>query len=112
MYDNLSIKLYPYLGRSKNLMEIFVIIGYEEKILEEYSPNIIENQNNLELSVLSGIISDLSHSIFNPDDIIEQIYPEKPKIIKILKKEELPKPTSVLFYSCFDSLDGNNKVLY
>ena len=35
MFEDISIKLNPYLVRSKNLMEFFVIIGYEEKILLE-----------------------------------------------------------------------------
>ena len=43
MAEDVSIKLNPYLESSKNLIDFFVIIGYEEKLLLEYSKN-----NNLE----------------------------------------------------------------
>ena len=112
MLENISMKLNPYLGKSKNLIEFFVIIGYEEKVLLEYEKenNLIEN--NLEISIISSVSSDLSYGIFNPEKVIKQIYPDKPKIIKIIKSELKPKPNSVLFYSCFDSMDGANKILY
>ena len=116
MYENISIKLMPYLGRSKNLMEFFVIIGYEEKILLEKSKffNIEKDGGEiLEISVISSVISDLAYGVFDPDKIIKQIYPDKPTIIKITKNDQPPpKRSSVLFYSCFDSLVGNNKILY
>ena len=116
MYENISIKLMPYLGRSKNLMEFFVIIGYEEKILLEKSKffNIEKDGVEiLEISVISSVISDLAYGVFDPDKIIKQIYPDKPTIIKITKNDQPPpKRSSVLFYSCFDSLVGNNKILY
>ena len=111
MYENISIKLHPYLGRSKNLMEFFVIIGYEEELLtEKFSDNL--NNEELEITVISSVISDLAYAVFDPDLIIKQIYPNKPDIIKIQKSESPPGPSSVLFYSCFDSLDGKSKVLY
>ena len=114
MYKDIFIKLNPYLGRSKNLMEFFVIIGYEERILTEYAKNNILDKvkDNLELSIISSVISDLAYGAFDDDKVIKQIYPDKPKIIKIMKNEQKPKPNSVIFYSCFDSLVGNNKVLY
>ena len=114
MFEDISIKLNPYLGRSKNLMEFFVIIGYEEKILEEYAQSHqLENNNlDLEMSIISSVISDLAYGVFDPDRIIKQIYPDKPKIIKISKKEEPIPISSALFYSCFDSIVGKNKVLY
>ena len=114
MFDDISIKLNPYLGRSKNLMEFFVIIGYEEHILVEYAKNFnLENDNlNLEMSIISSVTSDLAYGLFDPDVVIKQIYPDKPKIIKFIKREEQPKTTSALFYSCFDSLTGKKKILY
>ena len=115
MFEDILIKLNPYLGRSKNLMEFFVIIGYEETILLEYAKNnnnLEDDKLNLEMSIISSVISDLAYGVFSPDNIIKQIYPDKPKIIKFIKKEEIPKPTSSLFYSCFDSLTGKNKILY
>ena len=96
-------------------MEFFVIIGYEEKILKEKSKffNLEKDDELLEISVISSVISDLAYGVFDPDKIIKQIYPDKPNIIKILKNDQQPpKKSSVLFYSCFDSLIGDNKILY
>ena len=113
MYEDISIKLNPYLGRSKNLMEFFVIIGYEENILLEYSEKDDLDKEYLELSLISSVVSDLAYAVFDPDIIIKQIYPDNPKIIKIIKPEDKePKLSTTLFYSCFDSLDGKKKILY
>ena len=109
MMNDIQIKLNPYLGCSKNLMEFFVIIGYEERILNELGSEILEKQSNLELSIISNDISDLAYKIFNPEYIIKQIYPDKPKIIK---SEIAPKSSNVVFSSCFDSLDGKKKIFY
>ena len=109
MLKNIEIKLNPYLGCSKNLMEFFVIIGYEERILNELGSEILEKQDILELTIISNAISDLAFKIFDPDNIIKQIYPDKPKIIK---SEIPPKSSSVVFSSCFDSLDGQKKIFY
>ena len=52
--DKIKIKLNPFLGNSKNFIENFYIIGYDEKMLSKYCPNIIENKNNLKLSIVSS----------------------------------------------------------
>ena len=74
MIENISVKLTPFLGASKNLVEYFGIIGYEEKLLYEYSSNISENEQNLKLSVIYNIVPDSSNNLFNINDIIGQIY--------------------------------------
>jgi len=111
MYEDISIKLNPYLGKSNNLIEIFAIFGYRENMLLEYGSNIIRNQDNLDVSLISCVISDLPSNTFNPLLIQKQIYPEKPKIIEY-QQATLPKPSSVVFYSCFDSLDAKSKITY
>ena len=114
MFKDISIKLNPYLVRSKNLMEFFVIIGYEEKILLELGKNNnLEIEPELEISIISSVVSDLVYGVFDSDNVIKQIYPDKPKIIKITKSDQqMPKNSSVIFYSCFDSLVGEKKILY
>jgi len=112
MYEDISIKLNPYLGKSNNLIEVFAIFGYKENMLLEYGSNIIRNQDNLDISLISSVISDLSTNTFNPLIIQKQIYPEKPKIIEYQEAVQQPKPSSVVFYSCFDSSDGKSKVTY
>ena len=113
MIENISVKLTPFLGASKNLVEYFGIIGYEEKLLYEYSSNISENEQNLKLSVIYNIVPDSSNNLFNINDIIGQIYPDKPNIIKIAKSDMIcPNPSSIIFYSCFDSVEGNKKIIH
>ena len=111
MNKNISIKLNPYLGCSNNLIDLFAVIGYDEKILLDNSPNILQN-DNIKLSVISQIKSNFLKSKVCFDIIINQIYPEKPKIIKILKSVKKPKESNVIFSSCFDSLDGQDKIFY
>ena len=109
MYDDIKIKLSPYLGYSKNLMEFFVVIGFPEKIIKEIEPNItLLNEEDYDLSIISIVISDLALNLFNPDRIIKEIYPDKPKIVK---SDIKPKSTNMIFYSCFDTLDGEKKNL-
>ena len=111
MYEDISIKLNPYLGKSNNLIEIFAIFGYSENMLLEYGSNIIKKQDNLDISLISCVISDLPSNSFNPLIVQKQIYPEKPKIIEY-QQTLPPKPSSVVFYSCFDSLDAQSKIIY
>ena len=70
MDEDIKIKLSPYLGCSNNLMEFFVIIGYEELLLDEiFNKGIKIEENKLELSIISSAISDLAYNIFNPASI-------------------------------------------
>ena len=106
-----TINLRPYLGRSKNLIDIFLIVGYDEKSLLELSPNILENEKDLEFTIVSSIISDSSLKI-RKNEIIKGIYPEKPSIIKIAKNE-IQKNTSTSINSfCFNDEDGKAKKFY
>ena len=111
MYKDISIKLNPYLGKSNNLIEAFAIFGYQENMLLEYGSNIIENQDNLDISLISCVISDLPSNTFNPYIIQKQIYPEKPKIIEY-QQTLPPRISRIVFYSCFDSLDAKSKITY
>ena len=95
-----TVKLIPYLGRSKNLMEDFFIIGYDEKILSKLPPNNLENEK-IELSLIANEISNTAFSRFNLNDLMKQIYPDIPNIIKIKKSEKPNDPTSVIFSYCF-----------
>ena len=84
MYKELSVKLYPYSGLSESLIEFFAIIGYEEKMLNEYF-NDIENNKNLKikLSIISTIISELFHNKVNFDDIIKKFILRNQKFFKL-----------------------------
>jgi len=102
-----KIKLSPYLGCSKKLIELFAIIGYEEEALKRSILKKNEPQEELELTVLSLIISDSSFN-FIPDYFIKQIYPERPHI---KQSKVYPKSDNIIFYLCFDSLTGDRKII-
>ena len=107
MMDDIKINLIPYLGVSKNLMEFFVVIGYDEKMIKESEP-ILENQQNLPLTIISNVTSDLAYNMFEPLLIIKRVYPDKPLIIK---SNKMPKQSNVIFSSCIDSTDGTKKIV-
>ena len=111
MYKDIQIKLNPYLGCSNNLMEFFIVIGYEEEILNEFILNTSKGEkgDNLTVSIISYSISEKAYNLFNSDYIIKQVYPNNPGIVI---KDEIPKSTSVVFSSCYDSLDGEKKLFY
>ena len=110
--DDAIIKLSPYLGFSRNLIEFFAIIGYEEETIKQVILRFKQNQNSgldilsmidqLKLTFLSIIISDISHE-FEGDMIIKRVYPEKPEI---LKTKNYPKTDRIVFSSCFDDNNG------
>ena len=105
--NEIKIKLSPYLGCSKKLIELFAIIGYEEEALKRSILKKNEPQEELELTVLSLIISDSSFN-FIPDYFIKQIYPERPHI---KQSKAYPKSDNIIFYLCFDSLTGDRKII-
>ena len=114
MYKELSIKLYPYSGLSDSLIEFFAIIGYEEKMLNEYFNEInTDKKLKIKLSIISTIISESFNNKVNFDDIIKKVYPDKPEIFQITKYDIVkPKNTNVIFSSCIDSINGDKKICY
>ena len=104
--DDIKIKLSPYLGCSKRLIEFFAIIGYEEEALKRSGPNYDKNFSQLDLTFLSIVISDFPYEVAD-DYIIKQVYPDKPSIIK---SGRFPKFDSIIFSSCIDSQTGNKKI--
>ncbi len=106
------ITKYPYLGSSPNLMEYFSIIGYDDITLS----NAKENKNiKIKPTILSSICSRQDYGIVDNDLIIRQIYPTNPvfhtKLFQGQKKNK-PKPESVIYSFCFDSVNGKSKLFY
>ena len=81
MINDIKINLTPYFGLSKNLMEFFVIIGYEEETLKE-TKLLLENQKDIPLTLISNVVSDFSDNLFEPSLIIKKVYPDKPLILQ------------------------------
>ena len=108
---NIQIGLNPYLADNKNLIENFAIVGYNEKIFSEFTFSSPDEEGNLELSIISEVKSDSIDNL-NYDYIIKQIYPDKPRIILISNSISKPNTSSIVFYNCFDSIDGKKKITH
>ena len=106
MIDNIKISKMPYLGFSKNLMEFFIVIGYDETVLKQSEP-FLTNQKSLPITILANVISDLAYEQFEPYSIIKRVYPD---ILKIVKTNKKPPNSDVIFSSCIDSVKGNKKI--
>ena len=104
MFKDDSVKLYPLLARSKNMMEYFLIIGYEERDLPK-------EKTSHEMSLISCISSDLSFKNIDINSIINKIYPNIPEITKNIKA--IPREIeSVIFYNCENSKNEAKKICY
>ena len=111
---DLMITKYPYLGSSPNLMEYFSIIGYDEITLSNAKEN-KSDKINIKPTILSSICSGQDYGIVDNDLIIRQIYPENPifhTISQLGQKQSKPKPESVIYSFCFDSVNGKSKLFY
>ena len=101
MSENTLIKLNPYLARSKNLIEFFIIVGYKEEDLIESCPKILKNKH-LNLSIISIITAISPINNINMNIILENTYPDKPSIIQVTKSEIRPKTSCIIFSSCIN----------
>ena len=122
--EKLIIKKYPYLGYSPNLIEYFGIIGYSETFIPELISSIKNQNSNSNLqsqiknispyppTVLSSITSKNDYGIVDNELIINQLYPDNPKILMVEQNQTEPEKSNVIYSFCFDSLDGQTKLFY
>ena len=115
--DNL-IKKYPYLGTSSNLIEYFIIAGYENSYInDEIIPNILKlpltNQTKKKSSdqkifldyksklptILNSISSDSLNEMMPSEYILKYIFPSSPSIYYSEKDDSPyePNPTTTIF---------------
>ena len=119
--EDLLITKYPYLSYSKNIMECFSIIGYEEIILPQLIEEFKKSNNNIySPSIISSIISNKDYGIIDNDLIISQVFPYIPKFIKIPPNQnvrnslvkECPHPKNIIYSFIVDSQDEKTKLFY
>ena len=110
-----QIKKFPYLAFSPNIMEYFAIIGYQENFVPQILDSYSKKKNIYSPKILSSITSNTDYGIVDNNLIIGQIYPENPLTILINKNDtnQEPPPTSnIIYYFCFDSTNGKEKLFY
>ena len=118
--NSLLIKKYPYLSYSKNIIECFSIIGYEEKLLPDIiSDYKISKNQNYYPTIISSIISSEDFGIIDNDFIISQIFTKKPQFILKSKinnlSQEEPSIKNIIYSFMIDSpdsSDGEKKIFY
>ena len=111
---NHQIKRFPFLGYSKNIMEYFAIIGYQENFFPKIIDSYKKKFNEYPPTILSSVTSNTDYGIVNNRLIISQIYPKNP--IVLVKnnndKNEYLSTSNVVYSFCFDSTDGKEKIFY
>ena len=115
MLKKVEIKKYPYLSFSRNIMEYFAVIGYQETFVPQILDSYRKKKNYFRPILLSSITSNTDYGIVDNNLIISQIYPENPLTIFVNKNEtnqEPPSVSNVIYSFCFDSSDGSEKLFY
>ena len=124
LLDGKTITKYPFNGKCDNLIDKFLLLGYEQNYIEKYLPEKIEEgikeikKENIPKNslyeyknfnerpiVLNEITYDYNKELLDNDLISELIFPDYPNIIYILREHknsnnENPEPQGykVLFY--------------
>ena len=106
MLDGKKITKFPFNGRAVNLIDKFLLLGYEQNFIDKYLPKKIEegikeikNKNIAKNilyeykglkerpTVLNEITYDYNKELLDNDLISELIFPEEPTIIFILREK-------------------------
>lgn len=131
--ENDTIKKYPYLGSSPNLIDFFLVLGYNtnfsksdilnESLLSSSSfmcsasdtrstlgpHNYLQFQNKIKPKVLSSVPSKHCKIMLDEDLIINFVFPSPPKVYFYKETKVIPKSYTVIFESNSDTLDGKGK---
>ena len=110
-----TIKKYPYLAYSRNIMEYFAMIGYQEKYIEKFIASQKVKGRMDYPTILFSATSNTDFGIIDNKLIITQVYPDKPRLILVNKNniDNGEEQTNNAIYSfCYDSLDGKEKLFY
>ena len=124
--SHINIKKYPYNGKAKNLIDKFLIIGYDSKCIEKtinliYEKNIINSTSNptqpIEVtlnevpSIINEICYDYSNESLDNDLILELLFPNSPLIyfIKTPNNKNTVFPTTSIVFSLNPFDEGNSK---
>ena len=135
-YEDIDIKKFPYLGYSPNLIEYFLIIGYDSSFIQkdilpgidtqvkEQSDKSFDSQSTSDAkvfseykikqypTVLSSISSNYNKEMLDNDMIIHLSFPDPPKIYYNAQDNNKydPNAFSVVFFLNGDALDTQTKV--
>ena len=128
-----TIKKYPYLSSSPNLLDFFLVLGYNTNFSKADVSNesfissssfvcsISETrstlepkaysqfQNKIKPTVLSSIPSKHSNIMLDEDLIINFVFPSPPQIYFYKTTKVIPSSYTVVFESNSDTIDGKGK---
>jgi hypothetical protein len=110
--NDISIIKYPYLGYSPNLMEYFLILGYEKNFIQqEILPNYLQDPKiQYEPGIISTINSSYEIEMLDNDLILKLVFP-KPPLIQSNNNLNAELPiSSVIFFLNADTLLNQSKI--
>ena len=107
------IKKYPYLAYSTNIMEYFAMIGYQERYINKIFANKRYKCKLGNPTILFSVTSRSDFGIIDNEMILTQVYPDIPTLIPVndINNEE-DITSNVIYYFCYDSEDGKEKLFY
>lgn len=131
-YEGNNKKKLPYLSTAPNLIDYFLIIGYEtvlskgeisveqtscstEKSMTKSSIDISESIDNIktcEPCVLSNIASEYCDSMLDEDIILQLVFPSPPQIIFKEDSTQIPSGYNVIFFINGDTVDAKTKIIF
>ena len=99
-----KISKIPFHGASKNLIDYFYILGYEDIFIEN---NILNSNDTFQPIILGSINSSYAKNSFDISILSKIVYPIKPKKSNVQKNIE-----NVIFSFVFDNLNGTSKISF
>ncbi len=99
-----KINKIPFHGTSKNLMDYFYILGYDDNFIEN---KILKSNDTYEPIILGSINSKYAKNSFDTSLLSKIIYPINPSKTNIKKN-----PENLIFSFVFDDLNGLDKICF
>ena len=99
-----KISKIPFHGASKNLIDYFYILGFEDNFIEN---NILNSNDTFQPIILGSINSSYAKNSFDISILSKIVYPIKPKKSNVQKNIE-----NVIFSFVFDNLNGTSKISF
>lgn len=109
--NNVNFKKFPFNGKSQNLFEYFLIIGYEKyNIKNEIIPNYFKDPKLCyEPTIINTIISNNITEMLDNDLIMKFVFPHQPSITATSDLNYEPTTTSIIFSCNSDNLNATSK---
>ena len=104
LFSEEKINKIPFHGTSKNLIDYFYILGYDDNFIEN---KILNSNNTYEPIILGSINSAYAKNSFDCSLLSKIVYPINPSKTNVKKN-----PENLIFSFVFDDLNGLDKISF